>query len=78
MGIIESLYSFWIGERVKHPQAWQSWIELDKALHELLPEDKKEIVIRMIEDHCYLIERGGFAEGFKTGMELARELEKEP
>lgn len=75
MKIIESLYSFWIGERTETPRTRQSWIDLDKAMLELVSDEQiRQKLMQLIEDHCYAVECGGFTEGFRAGMKLAEEL----
>lgn len=74
MKIVEVLHSFWVGNRTEHPRTRRSWLELDKAIQEIIPAEQQESFTHMIEDHCYTVEYGGFVAGFKMATKLWREL----
>lgn len=40
-----------------------------------VPEEQRQVLLQMMAEHCYIVERSGFAAGFKTAAELWKELE---
>lgn len=74
MKIIEILHSFWTGNRTENPRNRKSWVQLEKEIKETVPQDKQEILTRMIEDHSNSVEYSGFIAGFKIATKLWREL----
>ena len=74
MKIIEVLHSFWTGNRTENPRNRKSWVLLEKEIKETVPQDKQEILARMIEDHSNSVEYSGFIAGFKIATKLWREL----
>ena len=74
MKIIEVLHSFWTGNRTESPRNRKSWVKIEKALKEVVPQDKQEDFTRMIEDHSDSVEYSGFVAGFRIAAKLWREL----
>ena len=56
MKIIEVLHSFWTGNRTESPRNRKSWVKIEKAIKEVVPQDKQEDFTRMIEDHSDSVE----------------------
>lgn len=71
---IEVLHSFWTGNRTESPRNRKSWGQLEKAIKEVVPQDKQEDFTRMIEDHSDSVEYSGFVAGFRIAAKLWREL----
>lgn len=74
MKIIEVSHSFWTGNRTESPRNRKSWGQLEKAIKEVVPQDKQEDFTRMIEDHSDSVEYSGFVAGFRIAAKLWREL----
>lgn len=70
MKIAEVLHSFWVWNRTEHPRTRRSWLELNKAIQEIVSAEQQENFIHMIEDHCYAAEYSGFVAGFKMDTKL--------
>ena len=76
MKIIEVLHSFWTGNRTESPRNRKSWGQLEKAIKEVVPQDKQEDFTRMIEDHSDSVEYSGFVAGFRIAAKLWREYDR--
>lgn len=74
MKIIEVLHSFWTGNRTESSRNRKSWVKIEKAIKEVVPQDKQEDFTRMIEDHSDSVEYSGFVAGFRIAAKLWREL----
>lgn len=74
MKVIRKLYRICVEHRKENPQTRHSWLRIDKAIADIVPQDKQEAFTRMVEDHCYSVEYGGFADGFKMAMKLWKEI----
>lgn len=48
MKIIEVLHSFWTGNRTESPRNRKSWVKIEKAIKEVVPQDKQEDFTRML------------------------------
>lgn len=72
MKIIEVLHSFWTGNRTESPRNRKSWVKIEKAIKEVVPQDKQEDFTRMIEDHSDSVEYSGFVAGFRILQYIPR------
>ena len=52
----------------------QKLVKIEKAIKEVVPQDKQEDFTRMIEDHSDSVEYSGFVAGFRIAAKLWREL----
>lgn len=65
MKIIEVLHSFWTGNRTENPRNRKNWVQLEKEIKETVPQDKQEILTRMIEDHSNSVEIVDLLQGLR-------------
>ena len=75
MKTTEILHGFWAGTHSASPEVRRSWQQISKTIEASVPEEQRQVLLQMMAEHCYIVERSGFAAGFKTAAELWKELE---
>lgn len=71
MDILQSLFSLWTGNRCK-PNQPES---ITEAIKTLISEDQQEHFSTLLNTYCESLERQAFDVGFKTAVQLWKQLE---
>lgn len=74
MKTTEVLYGFWAGTHTASPEVTKSWLKISGMLETSVPEEQRQILIKALTEHCSAVGCDGFTAGFKTAMELWKEL----